>query len=314
MAISAEQRKAVKGQGFLSNKNQNLFSARIITVNGVLTGQQIKCLGDAAEQFGNGQVTFTSRMTLELPGVAFEDIAAFQTFIAQADLKTGGTGAKVRPVVACKGTVCVFGNLDTQELAMEIHRRFFEGYSSVALPHKFKIAVGGCPNNCVKPDLNDVGIIGQRVPELDKDLCRGCARCAPEAACPMKACTVEDGLLTIDRARCNNCGICTGKCPFNAVKTSRVGCKFTIGGRWGKDIRIGTPLDGIYTEEETLDLIEKTILLFKEKGLPGERLSTMVERLGRQETEQALMGPALLERKQKLLGNSATAGDAHVSC
>ena len=32
------------------------------------------------------------------------------------------------------------------------------------LPHKFKIAVGGCPNNCVKPDLNDLGIVGQRVP------------------------------------------------------------------------------------------------------------------------------------------------------
>ena len=32
--------------------------------------------------------------------------------------------------------------------------------------HKFKIAVGGCPNNCVKPDLNDLGIIGQMVPKL----------------------------------------------------------------------------------------------------------------------------------------------------
>ena len=36
----------------------------------------------------------------------------------------------------------------------------------VKLPHKFKIAVGGCPNNCVKPNLNDLGIIGQRVPEF----------------------------------------------------------------------------------------------------------------------------------------------------
>jgi dissimilatory sulfite reductase (desulfoviridin) alpha/beta subunit len=98
------------------------------------------------------------------------------------------------------------------------------------------------------------------------------------------------------------------------VKTIRVGCKVTIGGRWGKDIRIGTPLDGIYSEGETLDLIEKTILLFKEQGLPGERLSTMVERLGRQETEQALMGPALLERRQKILNQKAAAGDAHVTC
>ena len=40
------------------------------------------------------------------------------------------------------------------------------------LPHKFKIAVGGCPNNCVKPNLNDLGIIGQRIPHFKAELCK----------------------------------------------------------------------------------------------------------------------------------------------
>ena len=53
---------------------------------------------------------------------------------------------------------------------------FYEGYREVALPHKFKIAVGGCPNNCVKPDLNDVGIIGQRIPNVNADVCKGCKK------------------------------------------------------------------------------------------------------------------------------------------
>ncbi|MFR4430429.1 MAG: hypothetical protein ACLT4D_14210 [Blautia faecis] len=75
-----------------------------------------------------------------------------------------GTGSKVRPVVSCKGTTCQYGLIDTFGLSEEIHERFYHGYSAVKLPHKFKIAVGGCPNNCVKPDLNDLGIIGQRVP------------------------------------------------------------------------------------------------------------------------------------------------------
>lgn len=55
-----------------------------------------------------------------------------------------------------------------------VYRRFYEGFQDVALPHKFKIAVGGCPNNCVKPNLNDVGIIGQRIPEVNSELCKGC--------------------------------------------------------------------------------------------------------------------------------------------
>ena len=56
------------------------------------------------------------------------------------------------------------------------------------LPHKFKIAVGGCPNNCVKPDLNDLGIVGQLIPNFDEDECNGCKKCSVVTACPMKAC------------------------------------------------------------------------------------------------------------------------------
>ncbi len=100
---------------------------------------------------------------------------------------TGGTGSKVRPVVSCKGTTCQYGLIDTFALSEEIHERFFLGYNDVLLPHKFKIAVGGCPNNCVKPDLNDLGIVGLRVPEVDIDKCKGCKRCKIETTCPVGA-------------------------------------------------------------------------------------------------------------------------------
>ena len=68
-----------------------------------------------------------------------------------------------------------------------------------ALPHKFKIAVGGCPNNCVKPNLNDVGIIGQRIPEVNSELCKGCKKCAIEAACPNGVAKVVDGKSQLTR-------------------------------------------------------------------------------------------------------------------
>ena len=34
----------------------------------------------------------------------------------------------------------------------------------MTLPGKFKIGVGGCPNNCIKPNLNDIGIVGAVLP------------------------------------------------------------------------------------------------------------------------------------------------------
>ena len=57
--------------------------------------------------------------------------------------------------------MCI-GILDTQKFARKIHERFYKGYYNVRLPHKFKIGIGGCPNNCIKPDLNDLGMMGQK--------------------------------------------------------------------------------------------------------------------------------------------------------
>ena len=301
MAVSAEDIKRVKGMGFLNNRGTDLFSGRIITENGVLTGRQLALLGEAADRFGNGKVTFTTRMTVELPGIAYEDIEPFRDFVAQEGMVTGGTGAKVRPVVACKGTSCVFGLYDTQALAKEIHTRFYEGYGSVALPHKFKIAVGGCPNNCVKPDLNDIGIVGQRIPSDDPALCRGCKKCAVETACPMNAAKVPEGVLAIDREICNNCGRCVGKCPFGVNCEGEVRYKVYIGGRWGKQTRLGTPLSRLFTKEEALDIIEKSILYYKEQGQPGERFGSMIDRLGMETVEAALLSDELLERRETIV-------------
>ena len=114
MAISKEEIKRVKGQGFLLNRGTERFSARVITENGVLSAAQLQNLSEAAQQFGNGNVTFTTRLTVEIPGIAHDQIQAFQDYIAREGMETGGTGAKVRPVVSCKGTTCVFGLHDTQ--------------------------------------------------------------------------------------------------------------------------------------------------------------------------------------------------------
>ena len=187
MALLEQDIKRVKGLGFLLNRGTEEFSGRIITENGILTAKQMQCLSEAAEKFGNGNITFTSRLTVELPGISYDNIDPFIDYVAGAGMVTGGTGSKVRPVVSCKGTTCVFGLYDTQALAKEIHQRFYVEYHDVVLPHKFKIAVGGCPNNCVKPDLNDLGIVGQRVPKLDAGKCRGCKKCSVADACPMAA-------------------------------------------------------------------------------------------------------------------------------
>lgn len=231
-AVPPEEIKRLKGEGFINNKGTDNFSARVITVNGRLTSDTLRCLADAADFFGDEHVVPTTRLTLEITGIPYEKIPAFSEFLTEHGMETGGTGSRVRPVVSCKGTTCRYGLIDTYALSEEIHRRFYKGYHDVELPHKFKIAVGGCPNNCVKPDLNDVGIVGWRG-----------------------------------------------------------GYKIFIGGRWGRQRSVGRPLDKIFeSEQEVLDVVEKAILLYKEKGQPGERFAVMIDRLGFETVEKELLG------------------------
>lgn len=288
--LPAAEIKRVKGLGCLQDKRYpDVFNVRVITKNGKITAADQRAIAEAAERFGSGEVTMTTRMTMEIQGVHYRDLEQTIAFLNEHDLITGGTGSLVRPVVSCKGTTCQYGLIDTFDLSEKIHQRFYLGYHDVTLPHKFKIAVGGCPNNCVKPDLNDLGIVGQRVPVLDPDKCRGCKVCQVEKSCPIHASKLENGKLAIG-TDCNNCGRCKGKCPFGAMTDYMDGYKVYIGGRWGKKTANGRALDYLFTsEEEVMDLVERAILLFRDEGHTGERFADTIDRLGFDYVQEKLL-------------------------
>ena len=293
--LTAADIKRVKALGCLQDKRYaDIFNVRVITRNGKITSAEQKAVAEAAEKFGSGEVTMTSRLTLEIQGVPYAKIDDVRAFLAQHGLETGGTGSKVRPVVSCKGTTCQYGLIDTFALSGKLHELFYKGYREVSLPHKFKLAVGGCPNNCVKPDLNDLGIIGQRVPRIDPDKCRGCKKCQVESACPLHIARLEDGKITIDPNACNHCGRCVGKCPFDALDAEMTGYRIYLGGRWGKRVAQGRPMDPVFTsEEEVLAIVERAILLFRAEGISGERFADTVARLGFDEVQRKLLSDEL---------------------
>lgn len=160
--LTREQITSVKSIGFLQNKGTELFSGRIVAAGGVFTASQLHIVAECSEKFGNGKVAFTSRQCAELVGIPYDKIEPAMDFVKNKDpeLVFGGTGAKVRPITACKGTTCIFGTFDTQKLAKELHNKYYLTSSENPLPHKFKIGIGGCKNSCMKPNLNDIGIQG----------------------------------------------------------------------------------------------------------------------------------------------------------
>lgn len=302
MALSKEDITKVKARGFLINRGTECFSGRIVPIGGQFSAADLKALADCAEEFGTGKVIFTSRLAAEIVGIPYERIPEAEAFMEARNLHFGGTGAKVRPITACKGTTCVYGNIDTHALAETLHKKFYEGMADVKLPHKFKIAVGGCPNSCMKPSLNDVGVEGCRVFTFEADACRGCKKCLVAANCPSRAVTMQDGRAFIDPARCKKCGVCIGKCPFGAVpKTAESRCRIYVGGTWGKSQRMGTLLSGLYTEDEVPAIVEKVMLWFKENAYVKERLGAAIDRVGVPALEAALASDDLLARREEIL-------------
>ena len=296
----------VAAQKTLIEEISDLLDERLGTVQ---TDTESQAITDAARLYGDGHLMFTTRLTVEVSGIEYKNIDAFRAFLEKAGLETGGTGSKVRPVVSCKGTTCQYGLYDTYAVSSEIHNRFYKGYREVSLPHKFKIAVGGCPNNCVKPDLNDLGIVGARVPGYEQEKCKGCKKCQVALSCPIHAAKMVDGRLVIDPKLCNSCGRCVGKCPFSCNDESTYGWKVYVGGRWGKRIAHGRVLGKIFTDkEELMSVVEKAILLFRDQGESGERFADTIERIGFENAEAQLLGNELLERKKEILGLNVVGG------
>ncbi len=302
MALSEQEITRVKGSGFLNNRGTDCFSVRVVNKNGTLTTEQLKVITECADEYGKGTVCMTSRLQMEIPGVGLKYEQAIQEKLASVGLSAGGTGPKVRPITACKGTTCVYGNADTQLICAKLFDTFYTGWHDVTLPHKFKMSVGGCPNSCMKPSLNDIGFEAHKIPVHDLEKCRGCQKCAVESRCPMKAAKVEDGKITVDAAVCNDCGVCVGRCPFGVVSAKEeTAFAVYVGGTWGKRTRMGTRLSRYYREDELETITEKVILWFRENAYAKERLGAAIDRVGVEAFEKAIEGDDLIRRKADIL-------------
>jgi len=58
------------------------------------------------------------------------------------------------------------------------------------------------------------------IPEVDAEICTGCATCADER-CPLQAIEIVDEIAKIDKDRCIGCGLCVTGCPSEALKLVR---------------------------------------------------------------------------------------------
>lgn len=281
--INKEEIARLKSEGILAQKQDGYFAIRILSKAGNFTSEELSLVSQISEKYGRGYVGITTRLSLEIPWIKYEDVENLKIELKELKLSHGGTGKKVRPLVACKGTVCPHGIYDTQQLCEKLHDSYF-GYD---LPSKTKITLVGCPNNCAKANTNDIGIVGQEYVSFDSEKCRNCGLCI--STCRQKALVIEDKKLIYNKEQCVNCGKCAQKCPFDAMKVEKSGLAIYLGGRMGRGYRFGDRLTNLYKEDSVVDLVQDIFDTYKELASPGERISKVIERIGIEAFEKDLL-------------------------
>ncbi|MDR2945706.1 MAG: 4Fe-4S binding protein [Candidatus Adiutrix sp.] len=267
----------MKKHGFIAQRQEGFFALRLKVTGGRLTGAQLAALSRLAETYGRDEVHLTSRQSMEIPFIRLEEAEAFLRELEAAGMSPANVGAGLRTITACPGAdVCRRGLTAPQEMAVFLE----ENLEAHDLPHKFKVGLTGCHNNCLKADTNDVGLQGGLFPLWSRpDLCTFCGLC--QRVCPAQAISVNDSELIFESSKCVQCGRCYNHCPQKCWN-GRGGWHLTFGGLYGNDQQRGRRLwTTLQTDENSiLSTINKALDYYRQNARKGERFGRALRRLG----------------------------------
>ena len=124
---------------------------------GVTSATELRAIADVVDKYAIPEVKVTGGQRLDLLGVKKEDLPAVWADLNRAVMVSGHAYAKgLRTVKTCVGSEwCRFGTQDSTRLGIRLERLTWGSWT----PHKFKMAVSGCPRNCAEASIKDFGVV-----------------------------------------------------------------------------------------------------------------------------------------------------------
>lgn len=284
--------KKLKKNAFRVTKKRGLTASRVRVPGGFLKAEYLGLIQEIADKYGNGSVHLTTRQGFEIPDIDMRDIPEvnklLQPIIEGLEINQeipgkGYTSAGTRNVSACIGNnVCPFANYNTTNFAKKIETAIFPN------DLHFKVALTGCPNDCIKARMHDFGIIGMTEPQYEKNRCVSCGACVK--ACKRKATgalSFENFKVVRDHSKCIGCGECVMNCPTNAwTRSKEKYYRLAIMGRSGKkNPRLAEDFILWVDEESIINIILNTykyVTQYIDRTAPGgkEHIGYIVDRTG----------------------------------
>jgi len=192
----------------------------------------------------------------------------------QVDTCFGSSGCP-NPANSCDALVEKIDSLLENANLLKFLKERVEG--DLKYHHEFRVTLAECPNACSQPQIKDIGIIGAAIPEITDEECSGCEACVE--ACIETCITFdsEKNIPEIDHDRCLKCGKCINVCPTGTIEEKNKGFRIQLGGKLGRHPKLAAELEGIYSEDEVLQLIKDCIDYYKKHSKHGERLAEIFD-------------------------------------
>jgi nitrite reductase (NADH) large subunit len=124
---------------------------------GLTSARELRAIADTVDKFAIPTVKVTGGQRIDLLGVRKEDLPAVWADLNAAGMVSGHAyGKALRTVKTCVGNEwCRFGTQDSTGLGVKLEEATWGSW----MPHKFKMAVSGCPRNCAEATIKDFGVI-----------------------------------------------------------------------------------------------------------------------------------------------------------
>ncbi len=124
---------------------------------GVTTPAELRAIADVADKYDIPTVKVTGGQRIDLLGVRKEQLPAVWGDLNKAGMVSGHAyGKALRTVKTCVGSEwCRFGTQDSTAMGVDLEKMSWGTWT----PHKFKMAVSGCPRNCAEATIKDFGVV-----------------------------------------------------------------------------------------------------------------------------------------------------------
>jgi sulfite reductase (NADPH) hemoprotein beta-component len=162
--LTAEQFRAFRLlRGVYGQRQEGTQMLRVKIPFGRLDSRGLEALADVGEQYSRGFGHVTTRQNVQFHFVLMKNVEAAMRRLDEAGLTTrDACGNSVRAVTACeRAEVCDGAPFDVSPYAEAVTRQFLGHPLASSLPRKFKIGFSGCPSDCAKAAIHDLGLIAK---------------------------------------------------------------------------------------------------------------------------------------------------------